>query len=359
MSQTRYDVVQIKAQRTDDGYIHDSPILTRTGIFEYRDPITGKISREYRPAEEVFHKDSLDSYRGQPVTIGHPGKVNSTNVRQHFAGTLLSPGRQDADNVIGDLVIHDPAAVDAGHNELSLGYELHLDETPGEFNGQRYDAIQRNIRVNHCAIVKKGRAGNARLNLDSADIEEEKMPSPDDKLTTVRLDSGIEYRADREVQVALHELRDKAKAETTRADQAEAARDQAKSDLDAAKAETTRVRQDAVEQARSRLALEATAKQHGVDVRADSTDRGLREAVIRKLNANAADFAGKSDDYVSARFDAALEGAQTRNDSVTHQRREMTGSPDVRADMKINDPRAAYIQGLKKGVCGIEQKDAR
>ncbi len=38
------------------------------------------------------------------------------------------------------------------------------------WKGQHYDAIQRNIRVNHLALVRKARAGDqARLNLDSRD----------------------------------------------------------------------------------------------------------------------------------------------------------------------------------------------
>lgn len=41
------------------------------------------------------------------------------------------------------------------------------DETPGVWNGQPYDAIQRNIQINHLALVEKARAGEqARLNID-------------------------------------------------------------------------------------------------------------------------------------------------------------------------------------------------
>lgn len=51
-----------------------------------------------------------------------------------------------------------------------MGYNLELDETPGEWNGQPYDAVQHNIRVNHLALVQEARAGEkARLNIDSRD----------------------------------------------------------------------------------------------------------------------------------------------------------------------------------------------
>ena len=51
--------------------------------------------------------------------------------------------------------------------ELSCGYNLRLDETPGVWEGQPYDAIQRDIEINHLALVDKARAGEqARLNID-------------------------------------------------------------------------------------------------------------------------------------------------------------------------------------------------
>ena len=53
------------------------------------------------------------------------------------------------------------AAVEAGKHQLSVGYHADLDETPGSWRGERYDAVQRNIRGNHLAIVDQGRAGPA------------------------------------------------------------------------------------------------------------------------------------------------------------------------------------------------------
>jgi hypothetical protein len=76
----------------------------------------------------------------------------------------------------GSLSVHDADSIkemETGEKvEVSCGYYCDLDETPGEWNGQKYDAIQRNIRGNHVAIVPKGRAGpEARIHLDAADAE--------------------------------------------------------------------------------------------------------------------------------------------------------------------------------------------
>ena len=43
--------------------------------------------------------------------------------------------------------------------ELSCGYDLDLIEESGSYNGEHYDAIQTNIKYNHVASVKAGRAG--------------------------------------------------------------------------------------------------------------------------------------------------------------------------------------------------------
>ena len=53
---------------------------------------------------------------------------------------------------------------------MSLGYNLDLDETRANGMGSPKDAVQRNIVINHLALVLEARAGEqARLNIDSRD----------------------------------------------------------------------------------------------------------------------------------------------------------------------------------------------
>lgn len=152
---------------TPEGYLIDNPILTRVGIFEYHNA-DGSVRRELRLPEEVFAAESLASYKGKPVILTHEaGLVDVDNVQQEHIGTILSEGIQDGDNVRAQIVIHDAESLDYGLRELSLGYTQTPDETPGVWNGQPYDAIQRNIQINHLALVEKARAGEqARLNID-------------------------------------------------------------------------------------------------------------------------------------------------------------------------------------------------
>lgn len=162
----------------EQGFLHDTPVVTSTGIFEYSLP-DGKVRRELRLPEHVFDKKSLASYSGKPVIITHEaGSIDKSNVMKEMVGTILTEGYRDGNDVRCKIVIHDIEKVKKiPFRELSLGYNLDLIEEPGEWNGEPYDAIQTNIRINHLAIVEKARAGEqAHLNLDgkSKEIDDRK-----------------------------------------------------------------------------------------------------------------------------------------------------------------------------------------
>jgi hypothetical protein len=166
----RLDSVPIeKVEYTEEGYLIDNPVVTSVGIFDYHNP-DGSTRRELRLPENVFAEESLASYEGKPVIITHKaGRVSKENVTDEIVGTILSKGIKDGEDVRAKIIIHDIDTVKrSGFRKLSLGYDLVLDETPGEWNGQQYDAIQTEIAINHLAVVREARAGDqARLNIDS------------------------------------------------------------------------------------------------------------------------------------------------------------------------------------------------
>jgi hypothetical protein len=153
----RYDTVPIHAQKTDEGFIRDKPVIGRTGVLVYRNA-DGSERREYRPPEEAFDKDSLASLKGKPITIGHQGMVtsqNAANIRP--IGTVLSAGQADGDTITADVVLY---SLPTSARELSCGYNLDIDETPGTTPaGEPYDAVQRHIRYNHVAGIIPAHAG--------------------------------------------------------------------------------------------------------------------------------------------------------------------------------------------------------
>lgn len=176
----RFDrgTVQGDAVITDEGYIRANAIVTRTGIFHYRNA-DGSLRRELRHPDDVWNTDSISSMELIPVTNGHPNErlVTAENYKRLAVGFTGETIKKNGDFVLANMVITDHEAVNAVKNnnrrELSLGYLVDLDETPGIYNGDEYDARQTNVRYNHLAIVDKARAGSeARIALDSQDAEE-------------------------------------------------------------------------------------------------------------------------------------------------------------------------------------------
>lgn len=358
MEAIRYDRTEIKAARTDEGYLIDTPIVGRVGIQMYKNA-DGTIRRELRPPEEVFNADSLKSFAGKPVTDEHPGEpVTAKNAKRLSVGTMQGEGRQDGDNVVAPIIVHDGEMIDkilkGGKRELSLGYKVDLEETPGVWNGQEYDAIQRNIRVNHLAIVPRGRAGNARLNLDRHDAvsfnPEEEISMPTDNLGRIRLDSGLEYQAAPEVIVEVEKLRnDKAELETRadglqkQLDTVAAERDTLKSQVESAE----KVRADALEKARAeikaRAELDKVAETFKVDG-AGKTDREVKELVIKSVRTDA-DLTGKSDDYINAAFDLTVS---MKNDAAMAAQRAAGAKRDDAGEQTDTGSYKGFMSQLGK-----------
>ena len=348
MPKTRFDTTTLSsAIKTDEGFIQDSPVLSRTGIFVYLNA-DGSLRKEYRPAEEVFNTDSLASLRGKPITIDHKdGEVTTANVKYLTVGTVLSEGRQDGDNLRGDIVIHSPDDI-GNRRELSLGYTLDLDETPGEFNGERYDAIQRNIRYNHLSVVSKGRAGSvARLNMDNCQVSETQPEL--NQMPKVRLDSGIEYEVPAEVVAAVDALRKDNADLKTLADSATAKVDDLQARVDSFPKQLEQARNDAAIAAKARLGLEETAAKFNVDC-AGKTDVDVKKAVIKAINKDA-DLNNKSDAYIDARFDLAIESQS--DDAMAKQRQAAFNADKKDGETKVKtsaDKRADMVASFGQSV---------
>jgi uncharacterized protein len=171
-----------RAQKTPEGFLRAPARLTRVGVFPYR---TDKvIRRELRLPEEVFRPDSLATFELMPLTNDHPkNPLDVTNAGAHQVGSVggIHRDKEDPDYMAGTVLITERRAVqdvESGKVEISNGYACDLEIKSGiwvdsQGRGHPYDAIQRNIRANHIAIVERGRAGpGARLRLDAADESE-------------------------------------------------------------------------------------------------------------------------------------------------------------------------------------------
>lgn len=166
----------INSQRvyTDEGFLRVPGYASRTGIQTYLASELGlpgdpnRLVNVYRPPEEVFADDSLNTFLGIDITDDHPSTlVNKDNYRTLTVGVVTSKGRQENDHVAVDMLIKDKDAiskVESGKSELSVGYTAIYDSVNGETaDGVSYEFVQRAIRCNHLAICQRGRAGTARI----------------------------------------------------------------------------------------------------------------------------------------------------------------------------------------------------
>ncbi|MCF8020875.1 MAG: DUF2213 domain-containing protein, partial [Vallitaleaceae bacterium] len=165
-------------ENEEDGFLTVEIAATRTGVMPYYDWDTGEVVMELKPPEEIFSDMTMNSLKGVPVTDRHPPvMVDSKNWIDFTKGTTHQDVRKE-DNllVISETIFDDNliAYVKSGKKaQVSIGFRAYLEEEGGEFEGEQYDRIQRNIRINHIAHVEQGRAGeDVKVRLDS---KEEKL----------------------------------------------------------------------------------------------------------------------------------------------------------------------------------------
>jgi hypothetical protein len=212
-----------KATKLPSGALRIPAYLSRVGIFEYK-RADGSVFKELRQPEEVFAPASIDSFRGAPLTIGHPGKVTADSWKAvavgHVSDAIIPEEADGKQFLAASVIIQDAttiAQIEAGELvELSCGYECESDPTPGEFDGQRYDAIQRNIVGNHVAIGPKdwGRAGpDVRMYLDSACSVQSSIQSAAGAIVTIPAEGHTFKEIDRTIDLSSSPITTDSKAD--------------------------------------------------------------------------------------------------------------------------------------------------
>lgn len=171
--------------------ISPNKALTKEGFLVCRNAVIASIcTREYlpdeldqvkpnadgkvfliRPSDVLFSDDTINSFEGKPVTLGHPDvpNVNGENWKQFAVGTV-SHVRQGAESTAGclvaDIIIFDPKAIEEVVNgkaiELSCGFDSNVIDQGGGIG------VETNFIGNHVALVPLGRGGGTCSLKDSA-----------------------------------------------------------------------------------------------------------------------------------------------------------------------------------------------
>lgn len=150
--------------------IKNNPI-SKVGVFPYLgrqiDPSLepDKVYMVLRPAEELFNEETLESFNENPVPLVDDHTMigeEYTPAEKKGIDGVVNNIHQEGDALVGDISIYSEAMknkISKGKKDLSMGYFCTYDLEEGDYNGQHYDAIQRNIRSNHVALVDRGRCG--------------------------------------------------------------------------------------------------------------------------------------------------------------------------------------------------------
>lgn len=138
----------------------------------------------YRTEDEVFSPETMASFEGVAVTLGHPEDedggilfVNPSNFAELAHGHIQNVRRGEGDKsdlLLADVMIKRQEAIDAvesGFTDVSCGYDAKYKQiSPGK-------GLQYLITGNHLAIVGKGRAGGRCAIGDSAPTIKKEKPA--------------------------------------------------------------------------------------------------------------------------------------------------------------------------------------
>lgn len=196
---TRFDTAPINELTVDPqtGYLHASNVpIARVGVFPYLHS-DGTWTNEAKLPEDILSESTVKSANNKPVTNDHPvddGEnvlVDKTNSTQYVKGFTADNAHVEGDMLKVGLTIMDPQLIDTvqngGKQELSIGFQTDVEPISGEYNGAKYDSVQRNIQINHVAVVDRAREGhNIRITGDSAqmvvnDTRKEKQMAENEK----------------------------------------------------------------------------------------------------------------------------------------------------------------------------------
>ena len=141
--------------------------FAKSGVLDYARGDGARI-REAKLPSELASQETIDSLKGAPITDEHPpGMVTTENSGDLVKGTVLDTIQVKIDDggtrLEGPATIFDQALIDqikeGEKREVSIGFTADIDPQSGILDGHTFDAVQRNIRINHVAATEAGRAG--------------------------------------------------------------------------------------------------------------------------------------------------------------------------------------------------------
>jgi hypothetical protein len=162
--------------RTNDGYLAAESRISRLGIQIYAGHEVGRPDlptvRVYRGEDAVFAADAMASAAHKPITLDHPAHgVTAERWKELAVGWTGDAVVRDGEFLRVPMMVADASAIraiESGTRELSCGYSAELEFGNFVTPDGPADARQKGVRLNHVAVVAKGKAGAAVRFGDSA-----------------------------------------------------------------------------------------------------------------------------------------------------------------------------------------------
>ncbi|WP_239256678.1 DUF2213 domain-containing protein [Listeria ilorinensis] len=346
-------------QETQEGYLTVKAPVTRPGVFPYM-RADGSVHMEAKLPEYLFAGDTIASLNAKPVTDDHPTEpVTAANYQQYAKGMTHTDAAVYDNKLFVSFTITDSATIQKikdGKRELSLGFESEIIEEQGTYNGERYDAVQKAVIVNHLAIVEEGRVGpEIAIRGDSAAFMVDSKNEGGTKMPVLKFD-GKDFEVDSVVKANFDSLQSKldaANAKAEKVDALEGERDGLKTQLEKTEADLKEAKEKAVsdediaEAVQERAELQDSAKAFlgdSYDFKGKSA-REIKVAAITKAD-EAFKEDGKSDDYINAFYDAMSSNAKKQG--FTNDANFSKGKPSPEKEEEIEKKKAERLNLNKK-----------
>lgn len=182
--------------------IKDNP-LSKVGVFPYLGknipgaPNPAAVYMVFRSPEELSDPECIESFKLTPWIAGHTmlGEGFTPADQKGIDGIVGENLYFDGEFLRGNIKAFTPKMmqlIDSRTKELSIGYRCLYEHSPGVWNGQPYEYIQRKIRGNHLALVKNGRCGEEVAVLDHMTVtfDAKEFSMAEEKATTTDAEPG-------------------------------------------------------------------------------------------------------------------------------------------------------------------------
>ena len=167
-----FDAQSSRRHKDNNGYLHvDASNITKEQVAPYYgeeiphwrelglEP--SKLYYMYRPADEL--EKAARSFDGMPLLFEHHDTSAERPAKDYVIGSLGTDAEFRAPYLVNSLIITDGEAIEAiergDYKQLSAAYMYTPVMQGGMYDGEHYDGRMTDIKANHVALVKEGRAG--------------------------------------------------------------------------------------------------------------------------------------------------------------------------------------------------------